>query len=110
MISKRFVICGKTQAVGMPYLLKPIAYYKFSDKIFEFSYRGQIGKNPAIVLEIAINPEATTTLQDWEIETNVQGSLHYANDLCNDIVTLSCDIESQRRNIMNWIKTYREVN
>ncbi len=33
-------------------------------------------KAPAIVLEISVDPEATAKLQDWEIESNVQGSLY----------------------------------
>ena len=61
-------------------------------------------KAPAIVLEIAINPEATATLQDWEIESNVQGSLHYANDLCNDIVSSRKSFTRLERNIIHWIK------
>lgn len=105
MISKRFLICGKARAKAMPYLLKPIAYYKFSDKLFEFSYRGEFnGKAPAIVLEIAINPEATATLQDWEIESNVQGSLHYAKTLCSNIVSSRKNVTRLKREIMHWIK------
>ena len=65
---------------------------------------GQIGKTPAIVLEIAINPEATATLQDWEIESNVQGSLHYANDLSSDIVALHREADE----IISWIKAVKE--
>ena len=117
MISKRFLIYKGgadtfRQDCEMS-LLGRCAYFRSSEflKDFEVLCYGVRGENPALVCEFRLNPTATAKLSDWEIDSHMQGVLHYIKSLRSDIVPFEVykthAFNRQIRAIIRWIKSCR---